>query len=62
MPLADPLGVIATLDFQININVYGLIHMAQAFTPVLKAQGGESLCSAQFCRFDEDFKCKLFEE
>ena len=39
---ASPLDetAIATLDFQMNINVYGLIHMAQAFAPVLKANGG----------------------
>lgn len=31
---------ILSLEFQININVYGLIYMAQAFAPVLKANGG----------------------
>ena len=31
---------IATLDFEMKINVYGLIQMAQAFAPVLKANGG----------------------
>ncbi|WP_375477620.1 SDR family oxidoreductase [uncultured Nostoc sp.] len=31
---------IAALEFQMNINVYGLIYMAQAFAPVLKANGG----------------------
>lgn len=31
---------IASLDFQMSINVYGLIYMAQAFAPVLKANGG----------------------
>jgi NAD(P)-dependent dehydrogenase (short-subunit alcohol dehydrogenase family) len=31
---------IAALKFQININVYGLIYMVQAFAPVLKANGG----------------------
>lgn len=29
-----------TLDFELKVNVYGLIHMAQAFAPVLKANGG----------------------
>lgn len=33
-------GAIASLEFQMNVNVYGLIHMAQAFAPVLKANGG----------------------
>ncbi|MEO0378295.1 MAG: SDR family oxidoreductase, partial [Cyanobacteria bacterium P01_A01_bin.17] len=39
---ATPLDedAIASLEFQMNINVYGLIHMAQAFAPVLKANGG----------------------
>ncbi len=39
---ASPLDetAIATLDFQMNINVHGLIRMAQAFAPVLKANGG----------------------
>jgi len=31
---------IASLEFQMSINVYGLIYMAQAFAPVLKANGG----------------------
>jgi NAD(P)-dependent dehydrogenase (short-subunit alcohol dehydrogenase family) len=31
---------IAALKFQMSINVYGLIYMAQAFAPVLKANGG----------------------
>ncbi len=33
-------NAIASLEFEMNINVYGLIHMAQAFAPVLKANGG----------------------
>ncbi len=39
---ATPLDetAIATLEFQMNINVHGLIRMAQAFAPVLKANGG----------------------
>lgn len=37
-PLAE--NAIATLEFQMNVNVYGLIHMAQTFAPVLKANGG----------------------
>jgi len=31
---------IAALKFQMNINVYGLIYMAQAFAPVLRTNGG----------------------
>jgi len=31
---------ISSLEFQMSINVYGLIYMAQAFAPVLKANGG----------------------
>ncbi|MGB0562330.1 MAG: SDR family oxidoreductase [Spirulinaceae cyanobacterium] len=31
---------IASLEFQMKINVSGLIYMAQAFAPVLKANGG----------------------
>lgn len=31
---------LTSLEFEININVYGLIRMAQAFAPVLKANGG----------------------
>lgn len=39
---ASPLDetAISTLDFQMNINVYGLIHMVQTFAPVLKTNGG----------------------
>lgn len=31
---------IASLEFEMSVNVYGLINMAQAFAPVLKANGG----------------------
>lgn len=31
---------IEALEFQINVNVYGLMRVAQAFAPVLKANGG----------------------
>lgn len=37
-PLSD--NAIAALESEMKINVYGLIHMAQAFAPVLKANGG----------------------
>lgn len=39
---ATPLDgdAIASLDFLMDVNVYGLIRMAQAFAPVLKANGG----------------------
>lgn len=37
-PLAE--DAIASLKFEMDINVYGLITMAQAFAPVLKANGG----------------------
>ncbi|MEM1060208.1 MAG: SDR family oxidoreductase [Verrucomicrobiota bacterium] len=31
------------LDFEMNVNVYGLLRVAQAFAPVLKANGGGAL-------------------
>lgn len=31
---------IAALKFQMNVNVYGLMYMAQVFAPILKANGG----------------------
>lgn len=37
-PLAK--DAIASLEFHMNSNVYGLIRVAQAFAPVLKANGG----------------------
>lgn len=37
-PLAD--DAIDTLQFEVDVNVFGLIRMAQAFGPVLKANGG----------------------
>ncbi|MEM9003113.1 MAG: SDR family oxidoreductase [Cyanobacteria bacterium P01_F01_bin.86] len=37
-PLAD--SAIASLEFEMEINVYGLIRMVQAFAPVLKVNGG----------------------
>jgi len=42
LTVTDPLSehAIESLSFEINVNVIGLIHMAQAFAPVLKANGG----------------------
>lgn len=37
-PIAE--DAIASLEFQMNTNVYGLMYMAQAFAPVLQANGG----------------------
>ena len=37
-PLSD--DVFHSLDYEMNINVKGLIHIAKAFAPVLKANGG----------------------
>lgn len=37
-PLAE--DAIASLQLEMNINVYGLVRMAQTFAPVLKANGG----------------------
>ncbi|MBE9155261.1 SDR family oxidoreductase [Nodosilinea sp. LEGE 06152] len=39
---ADPLAedAIAALQFEVDVNVFGLMRMAQAFAPVLKANGG----------------------
>lgn len=37
-PFAD--DVISALDLEMKVNVHGLIHMARAFAPVLKANGG----------------------
>ena len=34
---------IESLQFEMNANVYGLIRVAQAFAPVLKANGGGAL-------------------
>ena len=33
-------NAITSLEFEMTVNVYGLIYMAQAFAPVLKANGG----------------------
>ncbi|NES80267.1 MAG: SDR family oxidoreductase [Moorea sp. SIO2B7] len=32
--------IIESLEFHMTVNVYGLLHMAKAFAPVLKANGG----------------------
>lgn len=37
-PLEDQ--AFENLQFEMNVNVFGLLHMAQAFAPVLKANGG----------------------
>ncbi len=34
---------IESLEYEMNVNVYGLIRVAQAFAPVLKANGGGAL-------------------
>jgi len=33
-------GAVASLHFEMEVNVYGLIHMAQAFAPVFRSNGG----------------------
>lgn len=42
LAVASPLepGAVAALDREMAVNVHGLLHMAQAFAPVLKANGG----------------------
>lgn len=40
-PLAE--GAIEAFEFEMKVNVYGLMRMAQAFAPVLKANGGGAL-------------------
>lgn len=42
---AGPLeeNTVSALEFEMSINVYGLIRMAQTFAPVLKANGGGAL-------------------
>lgn len=40
-PLAD--NAIESLQFEIDINVFGLLRVAQAFAPVLKSNGGGAL-------------------
>ena len=37
-PLSN--DAIESLEFEMKVNVYGLIRMAQAFAPILKANGG----------------------
>lgn len=37
-PLSD--DAINALDFEMEVNVFGLIHIAQAFAPILKTNGG----------------------
>lgn len=42
LKMANPLAedAISSIQFEIETNLYGLIHMAQAFAPVLKSNGG----------------------
>uniref|UniRef100_A0A6T7J5Q1 Uncharacterized protein n=1 Tax=Attheya septentrionalis TaxID=420275 RepID=A0A6T7J5Q1_9STRA len=42
LELANPLdeNAIPALEYQIQINVYGLVHMSQQFVPVLEKNGG----------------------
>jgi short-subunit dehydrogenase len=43
--ISDPLAkdAIASMQAEVNVNVYGLIRVAQAFAPVLKQNGGGAL-------------------
>ncbi len=43
--LASPLAenALETFEYELDINVFGLLRMAQAFAPVLKANGGGAL-------------------
>ena len=45
LEVAGPLdpGAFKAFDHEIKVNVYGLMHVAQAFAPVLKANGGGAL-------------------
>lgn len=40
-PFAE--NAIEALDFELSVNLYGWLHMARAFAPVLKANGGGAL-------------------
>ena len=42
LQVASPMDghAVEALEFEMQVNVYGLIRMAQAFAPVLKANGG----------------------
>lgn len=40
-PFAD--NTIESLNFELEVNLYGLLHMARAFAPVLKKNGGGAL-------------------
>lgn len=40
-PLAE--DALKTFEYEMNVNVFGLIRMAQAFAPILKANGGGAL-------------------
>jgi short-subunit dehydrogenase len=42
LTISNPLesSAISNLEYEMTVNVYGLLYMAQAFTPVLKANGG----------------------
>ncbi len=45
LSIAGPLAedAVQSLEYQVNVNVSGLIRVAQAFAPVLKANGGGAL-------------------
>jgi NAD(P)-dependent dehydrogenase (short-subunit alcohol dehydrogenase family) len=45
LSIAGPLAedAVKSLEYQVNVNVSGLIRVAQAFAPVLKANGGGAL-------------------
>lgn len=45
LDIIDPLseGAMPAMEFQMEVNVYGLVHMAQHFVPILEKNGGGSL-------------------
>tara|TARA_A100001391_G_scaffold144182_1_gene101919 strand:+ start:718 stop:1461 length:744 start_codon:yes stop_codon:yes gene_type:complete len=59
LELASPLSEHAarSLEHEMKVNVFGLIHMAQAFAPVLKANGGGA-----FVQLNSVVSIKAFSE
>lgn len=45
LKVSDPFAndTLENLKFELDVNLYGLLHMARAFAPVLKANGGGAL-------------------
>lgn len=54
-------GAVAALQNEMNVNVYGMLHLARAFVPVLEANARSTDTVAAFCQINStaSFRCPM---